>query len=104
MKTPHTINLVRSGGVRRYDPVKDRYIDPDYQVMRVPCLANYLSQQRIFELYGNRTDRVLTVRFNQKQEPFDKAFFDGKTFVPVDAIDAPIKGSVRLKEVVNNGV
>ena len=104
MKTPNTIDLVTSGGVKKYDPVSDRYIEPDYQVKSVPCLANYLSQQRIFELYGNRTDRVLTVRFNQKQEPFDKAFFDGKTFVPVDAIDAPIKGSVRLKEVVQDGI
>ena len=100
MKTPHTIKLYERNGAPRYDPITDTYSD-DYTLIReIPCLANYISKQRVFELYGDRTNRVIIVRFAQEQQPFDRAEFDGRAFVPVEAIDAPIKGAVRLKEVV----
>ena len=99
MKTPHTIKLYERNGTPQYDPITDTYSD-DYKLIReTPCLANYISQQRVFELYGDRTNRVLIVRFAQEQQPFDKAEFDGRAFVPIESIDAPIKGAVRLKEV-----
>ena len=99
MKTPHTIKLYDSNGNPQYDPITDTHSDVYTSVIETPCLANYISQQRSFEMYGDRTNRVMIVRFSQEQQPFDKAEFDGRTFVPIEAIDAPIKGAVRLKEV-----
>ena len=38
-------------------------------------------------------------RFQQEQEPFQYAIYDGGRYELLDAIDAPIKGAVRLKKV-----
>ena len=99
MKTPHLINLYKRTSKRQYDPITDTYTDHYSGPVRTHCLANYISQQRVFELYGDRVNRVLIARFNQPQEAFDKAEFDGRTFKPIETIDAPIKGAVRLREV-----
>lgn len=101
MKTPHTIKLIRQT-IREYDPITDTYTGGNVESKEIPCLANYISQERVFELYGDRQRKILVVRFSQEQEPFDKAEFDGLTFVPTERIDAPIKGSVRL-ELVKSG-
>ncbi|WP_419775193.1 hypothetical protein WJ437_08975 [Ignavigranum ruoffiae] len=74
------------------------YSDAKGESVNVPCFANYVSQQRVFELYGDRTDRVLIARFMQAQHPFDKALFQGKSFIPIEQTDAP-KTAYRLKEV-----
>ena len=37
-------------------------------------------------------------RFQQAQKPFATAIYDGSKYVPMDQIDAPIKGAVRLKK------
>lgn len=99
MKTPHLINLYKRIGKSQYDPVTDTYTDHYSGPIRTHCLANYISQQRVFEMYGDRVSRVLIARFNQAQEPFDLAEYDGRTFKPIETLDAPIKGAVRLKEV-----
>ncbi|MDK7187930.1 hypothetical protein [Facklamia hominis] len=99
MKTPQTITLKYADSIERYDPITDTYTGSETRLVEIPCLANYLSQERIFELYGDRTNRVLVVRFNQEQVPFKEAIYQGRTFVPIESIDAPIKGAVRLKEV-----
>ena len=101
MKTPHSIELIYGDGKREYDPILDEYIEGASESVKVPCLANFVSQERVFELYGDRIDRVLIVRFSQEQKPFKRAKFDDRTFVPIEAIDAPIKGAVRLREVAN---
>ena len=99
MKTPHTIRLFRQYEERRFNPITGEYEGGDSDAKEVPCLANYISQQRVFEMYGDRVNRVLIARFNQAQEPFDLAEYDGRTFKPIETLDAPIKGAVRLKEV-----
>lgn len=101
MKTPHMIKLYERNGAPRYNPIADTYSDDYRLINETPCLANYISQQRVFELYGDRTNRIIIVRFAQEQLPFDKAEFDGRTFIPIEAIDALIKGAVRLKEVAD---
>ena len=63
----------------------------------VPCLINFITQAKVFEEYGNRTDKVMIARFNQEQAPFDYAEYKGETFHPIEKIDAPIKGAIRLK-------
>lgn len=100
MKTPHTIELYFDESEPAYDPVTDSYITPTETPKTVPCYANYISQARVFELYGSRTDRVLIARFMQEQPRFIKAKIFDRLFIPIDAIDAPIKGAVRLKEVL----
>lgn len=99
MKTPHTIKLFRRNGKPRYDPIADVYSDEFDDGVEVRCLANYIEQSKVFEMYGDRTKRVLVARFEQEQAPFDKAKFNGREFKPIEMIDAPIKGSVRLQEV-----
>lgn len=100
MKTPHTIELVFGEGGSKLDPITGDYVENDIQSKRVPCLANYLTQAKVFELYGSREVRVLVCRFNQPQEPFIRAYYDGRVFVPLERLEAPIRSSVRLQEVV----
>lgn len=99
MKTPHRIELIRSESVAQYDPVTDSYTEPESHGVIVPCLVNYITQAKAFEEYGSREEKILICRFMQEQKPFLKAKYNDKTYVPIEAIDAPIKGAVRLKEV-----
>lgn len=97
MKTPHRITLIR-GGQTVYDPVFDEYVTTTREESTLPCLANHISQAKVFELYGSRTDKVMIARFMQPQEKFDKAIFNGETYVPIEQTDAP-KMAYRLKWV-----
>lgn len=100
MKTPHRIDLIIKGGTKKYNPLTQKYEGESETISDVPCLVNYISQAKVFELYGDRTKRMIIARFMQEQPPFEKAIYDNRTWTPIEAIDAPIKGAVRLKEVV----
>ena len=99
MKTPHRIALFRGGSVPKYNPETDSYDEGKGAEAIVPCLVNFISQAKVFELYGSRSENVMICRFQQEQEPFQYAVYDGSRYEPLDAIDAPIKGAVRLKKV-----
>ncbi|WP_438837966.1 hypothetical protein [Streptococcus pluranimalium] len=99
MKTPHRIILVRTENVPKYDPETDSYSEEIGEKELVPCLVNFISQAKVFELYGNRKEKIMICRFQQEQEPFQYAIYDGSRYEPLDAIDAPIKGAIRLKKV-----
>lgn len=98
MKTPHRITLIH-GGRKKYNPETDSYEMEAIKTIIVPCLVNKVSQSKVFENYGNRTDTVISCRFQKEQAPFSQAIFNGDTYEPIEAIDAPIKGAVRLKKV-----
>lgn len=98
MKTPHRIILI-CGGRKKYNPEKDSYEMQARKTVTVPCLVNKVTQPKVFESYGNRTDIVISCRFQKEQAPFSQAVFNGDTYEPIEAIDAPIKGAVRLKKV-----
>ena len=98
MKTPHTITLIHKG-VDRYNPFTDSYEIVDSKRIDVPVFVNYITQAKAFEIYGSRDKRVIIARFSQEQAPFDYAEFDQRLFKPIEQIDAPIKGAVRLEEV-----
>lgn len=98
MKTPHRITLI-CGGRKKYNPEKDSYEMEARKTITVPCLVNKVTQLKVFESYGNRTDTVISCRFQKEQAPFTQAIFDRDTYEPIEAIDAPIKGAVRLKKV-----
>ena len=99
MKTPHRITLVRGGTVPKYNPETDSYDEIQGAETLVPCLVNLISQAKVFEEYGSRSEKVMICRFQQEQEPFQSAIYEGSKYEPLDAIDAPIKGAVRLKKV-----
>lgn len=99
MKTPHRITLVRGSSPPKYNPVTDSYDGSGGSQTTVPCLVNFISQAKVFELYGSRNEKIMICRFQQEQKPFQYAIYDGSRYEPLDAIDAPIKGSVRLKKV-----
>lgn len=99
MKTPHTITLYRTKGIKKYDPITDTWIEPYTEAVEVPCLANFITQAKAFELYGDRTNQTLIVRFSQEQAPFFRAEFHGQMFTPIERIDAPIKHAIRLQGV-----
>ena len=99
MKTPHRITLVRGGTVPKYNPETDSYDEVQGVETIAPCLVNFISQAKVFEEYGSRSENVMICRFQQEQEPFQYAIYDGSKYEPLDAIDAPIKGAVRLKKV-----
>lgn len=99
MKTPHRITLVRGKGVAKYNPVTDTYENQAEQTEIVPCFVNYIQKAKVFELYGNRSDVVMICRFQQEQEPFLYAIYDGFKYEQIDSVEAP-KCSVRLKRTV----
>ena len=99
MKTPHRITLVRGKGVAKYNPVTDTYENQAEQTEIVPCLLNYIQKAKVFELYGNRSDVVMICRFQQEQEPFLYAIYDGFRYEQIDSVEAS-KCSVRLKRTV----
>lgn len=96
MKTPHRITLVRGKGVAKYNPVTDSYDNQAEQSVVVPCFVNYIQRAKVFELYGNRSDVVMICRFQQEQEPFLYAIYDGFRYEQIDTVEAS-KCSVRLK-------
>ena len=99
MKTPHRIALFRGGSVPKYNPETDSYDEIQGAEVIVPCLVNFISQAKVFDLYGSRNEKIMICRFQQEQEPFQSAIYEGSKYEPFDAIDAPIKGAVRLKKV-----
>lgn len=98
MKTPHRIILI-CGGRKKYNPETDSYEMQVRKTVTISCFVNKVSQAKVFENYGNRTDTVIICRFLKEQTPFTQAVFEGNTYEPIEAIDAPIKGAVRLKKV-----
>ena len=96
IKTPHRITLVESYQEPVYNPKTGDYDEVIGLKKTVPCLVNFINQAKIFEEYGNRTDKVMICRFNNRQGPFQKAIYAGEEYVPVEMIDIP-KKAVRLK-------
>ena len=78
--------------------ITDTYEQANGVEVLTPCLVNAITQARVFEEYGNRQDMVIIARFNQPQEAFHTAYFDGSTYKPIEAIDAP-KAAIRLRRV-----
>ena len=99
MKTPHRITLVRDSTTPKYIPKTDSYDEDKGTGTVVPCFVNFISQAKVFEEYGSRSEKIMICRFQKEQEPFRYAIYDGSRYEPLDAIDAHIKGSVRLKKV-----
>ncbi|CYU01785.1 hypothetical protein HO639_00965 [Streptococcus suis] len=99
MKTPHRITLIRGEVAPRYNPETNGYDEIKGNETVVPCLVNFISQARVLKEYGNQTDVIMICRFQQAQEPFRSAIYDGSKYVPMDQIDVPIKGAVRMKKV-----
>ena len=96
MKTPHRITLIRGKGVAKYNPVTDSYDNQAEQSGVVPCFVNFIQNAKVFELYGSRTDVVMICRFQQEQEPFLYAIYDGFKYELIDSVEAS-KSAVRLK-------
>lgn len=99
MKTPHRITFVRGKGVAKYNPVTDTYDNQAEQSVVVPCFVNFIQKAKVFELYGSRSDVVMICRFQQEQEPFLYAIYDGFRYEQIDSVEAS-KCSVRLKRTV----
>lgn len=100
MKTPHRIKLYIDKSTPKYNPTTGEYDRAEGVYKVVPCFVNAISQSKVFEEYGDRTQKIIVCRFNQEQEPFNQAEYQGALYEPVEVIDAPIKGSIRLRKVV----
>lgn len=102
MKTPHTITLIYGETPRKeYNPKTGEYEQVgEVTEKEVPCLFNFISQEQVFRDYGSKHEKMAIVRFNQEQQPFIRAIYQGVKYKPYDRIDAPIKGAVRLVKVV----
>jgi hypothetical protein len=99
MKTPHRITLVKGKGIAKYNPLTDTYENQAEQTVVVPCFVNFIQKAKVFELYGNRSGVVMICRFQQEQEPFLYAIYDGFKYEQIDSVEAS-KCSVRLKRTV----
>ena len=102
MKTPHTITLIYGDDlVPEYNWETGEYEETgEVFEIQVPCLFNFISQEQVWRDYGSKHERMAIVRFMQEQEPFAQARYKDDLYKPYDAIDAPVKGAVRLVRVV----
>ena len=102
MKTPHTITLNYGDAlVPEYNWETGEYEETgEVFEIQVPCLFNFISQEQQFRSYGSKQEKMAIVRFMQEQDPFARARYKGDLYKPYDAIDAPVKGAVRLVRVV----
>lgn len=102
MKTPHKITLIYSEeSYAEYNWRTGEYeeVGKGFE-LQVPCLFNFISQEQQFRSYGSKQEKMAIVRFMQEQDPFARARYKGDLYKPYDAIDAPVKGAVRLVRVV----
>ena len=101
MKTPHTITLIYG---EESEP-EYNWETGEYETLgealeiQVPCLFNFISQEQQFRSYGSKHEKMAIVRFMQEQEPFTHARYKDDLYKSYDAIDAPVKGAVRLVRV-----
>lgn len=79
-----------------YNPQTGEYEQPETTQATFDVFANYVTNERVSEMYGERTDTVIVVRFIQDPPKFSRAIFEGKPFIPIEQVGR----SVRLKEVV----
>ena len=102
MKTPNTITLIYGDDlVPEYNWETGEYEETGEAFeVQVPCLFNFISQEQQFRSYGSKQEKMAIVRFMQEQDPFTHARYKGDLYKPYDAIDAPVKGAVRLVRVV----
>ena len=102
MKTPHRLTLLIGSDIHgKYNPVTDSYEQGNIKKIVLPCLVNVISNSKQLKDYGSQTEKVISCRFMQEiKQPFSRAIFDGEIFERMDSIDAPIKGAVKLKRVV----
>lgn len=100
MKTPNTLEIVVVDAKTVYNPLTQEYdVIEDEVTKKVPCYFTKNSQTRSLQLFGNALLETATARFMQEQEPFTYAYYNGVKYKTIDAIDSPIKGSVRLERV-----
>ena len=102
MKTPHTITLIygeESEPEYNWKNCENETVGEALET-QVPCLFNFISQEQQFRSYGSKQEKMAIVRFMQEQEPFTHARYKDDLYKPYDAIDAPVKGAVRLVRVV----
>ena len=102
MKTPHTITLIygeESEPEYNWKTGEYEEVSGGFE-LQVPCLFNFISQEQQFRSYGSKHEKMAIVRFMQEQEPFTHARYKDDLYKPYDAIDAPVKGAVRLVRVV----
>lgn len=102
MKTPHRITLLLGTGIHiKYNPITDNYEQGNAKKMVLPCFVNVISNSKQLKDYGSQTDKVISCRFMQEiKQPFSRAIFNNEIYERMDSIDAPIKGAVKLKRVV----
>lgn len=100
LKTPHMITLIKKHGRDRFDPHTGQVKSAEYMRWDVPCLVTKVTQARQFEAYGSRDKEVIIARLMQPVA-FDAAEYRGRRYKPLESIDAPIKGAVRLEAVVD---
>lgn len=99
MKTPHYIDLYYASDKPTYDPVFDTFTNPEVESLRKPCLVNFMSQKKVYENYGSRSERIIIVRFAQSVSAFDYAYFKGDRYEAIERVDIPAKHAVHLKFV-----
>lgn len=102
MKTPHRLTLLIGSNIHgKYNPVTDSYEQGSIKKIVLPCLVNVISNSKQLKDYGSQTEKVISCRFMQEvKQPFSRAIFDNEIYERMDSIDAPIKGAVKLKRVV----
>lgn len=105
MKTPHTIMLMIQGKLApQYDPVTDSYVSQQEEWVSVPCLVDVPKDATIIKEYGAKESMDIRARFLQYPPEFEKAKFEGETYVKVDASPSGRKKTIRLRRVTRESI
>lgn len=99
IKTPDMIELYIGDSVERYNPETGEYESDVQEIVKLPCLATFMSKAKQFEEYGSRDREIMIVRFTHKVPKFDKAVLNNKTYRQLEETQVNKKRAYRLERV-----
>lgn len=102
MRTPHRITLFYGYETPKYNPRTGKYDSPDYSEIMMPCLVTRMSNEKVYEEYGNRTDKVISVRFLSEVEEFTRAEYDGEEYELITNRNPLRKEAIHMRRVAKS--
>lgn len=102
LRTPHRITLYYGYETPKFNPRTGKYESPEYSEITLPCMVSVMTNQKVYEEYGNRTDKVISVRFLSEVENFTRAEYDGEEYELIADRDPLRKEAIHMRRVAKS--
>ena len=102
MRTPNRITLFYGYETPKFNPRTGKYDAPNYTEIIMPCLVTVMSNEKVYEEYGNRTDKVISVRFLSEIENFTRAEYDGEEYELIGDRHPLRKEAIHMRRVAKS--